>query len=555
MLLLQVNKLKSLAVFAALSFAISATSFAQAPLIVWDKTFGGTGSEFFTTMQQTSDGGIILGGYSTSPQGGMKSEPSRDDSLTRRGDYWIVKTDANGVKQWDKTFGANHWDQLNVVKQTSDGGYILGGSSQSDQNNDKSQASFGGTDGWLIKVDANGNKLWDKVYGSTLWDGILDLQQTTDGGFILGLVSHSPQGGNKTQNTYGFYDYWIVKTDAQGNIVWDKTFGGLDDDALVALQQTSDGGYILGGNSRSGINGNKTAPFQGNNDYWIVKLDANGNKVWDKAYGTIANDIFTSILHTSDGGYIIGGHTTGSGRDKSQPSKGYADFWILKLDSNGNKVWDKTIGGPSTDGLSSIKQTIDGGYVACGISYSGIGGDKTEASRGFDDFWIVKLDVNGNIQWDKTIGGNDLDQPYQILQLSDGSYLVGGVSTSDPGADKTDPHLGFGEYWLVKLTAGGTTATASEVEAAYELYQNFPNPFAVNTAIRFRLPKQEQVELLIFNSLGQVVARHQQTYQQGVSEVNWQELLTGNTICSGTYFYQITAGEFKAVKRMVWLQE
>jgi gliding motility-associated-like protein len=418
-----------------------------APNKLWDKTFGGISHDYFESLNQTSDGGYILGGWTDSGIGGDKSQANKGYY-----DFWIVKLDVSGKKIWDKTFGGNNWDELHSVQQTSDGGYILGGGSYSGISGDKSQPSHGGFDFWVVKLDANGNKLWDKTFGGSYTDKIQSLQQTSDGGYILGGTSDSGISGDKTQASKGRMDYWAVKLDASGKKLWDKTLGGSGDDFLYALQQTTEGGYILGGFSSSGISGDKSQAFRGVWDQWVIKLDANGNKLWDKTFGGNDYDDLFSLQQTSDGGYITGGRSSsGISGDKTQPSRGGTDYWVVKLDASGNKVWDKTFGGNNTDDLHSLQQTSDGGYILGGVSQSDISGDKSQANKGNYDFWIVKLNANGNKTWDKTFGGNSEDWLSSLQQTPDGGYILGGHSGSGNSGDKSQNFQGGLDYWVVKL--------------------------------------------------------------------------------------------------------
>ncbi|MGN6299383.1 MAG: hypothetical protein ACTHM7_21495 [Ginsengibacter sp.] len=217
---------------------------------------------------------------------------------------------------------------------------------------------------------------------------------------------------------------------------WDKTFGRSDDDLLYSIQQTTDGGYILGGDSFSTISGDKSENSKGGIDYWIVKIDANGVKQWDRTFGGSDDDIFSSIKRTADGGYILGGYSySKSGGDKSENSKGNDDYWIVKIDANGIKQWDKTFGGSDEDYLRSLQQAADGGYILGGYSSSNASGDKSENSRGYDDYWVVKIDANGVKQWDRTFGGSDDDIFSSIKQTADGGYILGGYSYSKSGGD------------------------------------------------------------------------------------------------------------------------
>ena len=246
--------------------------------------------------------------------------------------------------------------------------------------------AFAATASLNLQAQNGPAKLWDKTFGGTQSDELTTLQQTSDGGYILGGVSDSGISSDKSQVHKGIFDYWVVKLDASGIKTWDKTIGGSADEELYSIKQTTDGGYILGGLSNSGISGDKSQASKGGGDYWIVKLDASGNKLWDKTIGGISWDNFTAIQQTSDGGFILGGYSeSGVSGDKTQASKGMEDYWVVKLDASGNKIWDKTFGGNNQDRLFSLQQTADGDYILGGWSNSGISGDKTQASKGFED--------------------------------------------------------------------------------------------------------------------------------------------------------------------------
>jgi len=355
--------------------------------------------------------------------------------------------------EWQNTIGGNYYDQLNSIQQTSDGGYILGGWSNSGVSGDKTENSQGANDYWVVKLDPIGYIQWQNTIGGGSYDYLTSIQQTTDGGYILGGMSQSDVSGDKTEICQGDFDYWVVKLDASGNIQWQNTIGGNSWDELESLEQTTDGGYILGGYSYSDISGDKTENCQGNHDYWVVKLDASGNIQWQNTIGGNLDDLLYSVQQTSDGGYILGG-ASGSGfsGDKTESSQGYFDYWVVKLYTTGNIQWQNTIGGGSLDHLNSIQQTSDGGYILGGVSISDISGDKTENSQGANDYWVVKLDASGNIQWQNIIGGNSGDYLTSIQQTTDGKYILGGYSESNISGDKTESSQGNFDYWVVKLT-------------------------------------------------------------------------------------------------------
>jgi hypothetical protein len=369
-----------------------------APEEEWSKTFGGTGFDGAHSVQQTSDGGYILAGQTSSYGVGS-------------GDFWLVKTDSEGNKEWDKTFGGAYSDRAHSVQQTSDGGYILTGDTHS-------YGAAGGADFLLVKTDSNGNKVWDKTFGGAYSDYAYSVQQTSDGGYILAGDTHPFDAGG--------WNFWLVKTDSEGNEQWDKTFGRTGYyDRAHSVQQTADGGYIIAGDTDS--------YGAGSTNFWLVKTDSFGNEQWNKTFGT---GEAKSVQQTADGGYIIAGGAS-------------TDFLLVKTDSEGNKEWDNTFGGASLSNLAnSVQQTSDGGYILAGWTWS--------SDAGSHDFLLVKTDSEGNKEWDKTFGGTDGDWAFSVQQTSDNGYILAG-HTSSYGAGSHD-------FWLVKVGSAPTPTPTGNID-------------------------------------------------------------------------------------------
>jgi hypothetical protein len=441
--------MKNLCLTFALFISLFSHSFSQE--IEWQNTIGGNNYDQPHSIQQTVDGGFIIGGFSRSSISGDKTE----NCFGILDDFWIVKTDGNGNIQWQNTIGGSNNEYLyyTSLRQTADGGYILGGFSKSDISGDKTEDCLGLYDYWIVKTDSLGTIQWQNTIGGSLDDLLYSVEQTPDGGYIFGGSSESNISGDKTENCFGGMDYWIVKTDAFGNILWQNTIGGSNNDYLMSLRQTSDGGYILGGTSKSNISGDKTENSLGQEDYWVVKTDAIGNIQWQNTIGGSSGDYLYSVELTAEGGYILGGISVSNiSGDKTENSLGNYDFWIVKTDSTGNIHWDNTLGGNGDDQLYSMYQTIDNGFILGGYSISNISSDKTENSLGEEDYWVVKTDASGNIEWQNTIGGNDLDKLQSIGLTLDGGYILCGSSSSNISSDKAENCLGFYDYWIVKLT-------------------------------------------------------------------------------------------------------
>jgi hypothetical protein len=371
-------------------------SFNKIEQIGWTKTFGGADSDWARSVQQTNDGGYIVAGVTDSYGAGGT-------------DAWLIKADADGIKEWDQTFGGTGWDRANSVQQTSDGGYIVAGFTYS--------YGAGGRDAWLIKTDSLGNKQWDKTFGGIGWDDASSVQQTTDGGYIVAGETGSYGAGSG--------DVLLIKTDPAGNMQWYKTLGGSDYDAGRCVQQTGDGGYIIVGNTLS---------FgAGSTDVWLIKTDANGVKEWDETFGGSSTEHGKSVQQTADGGYIIGAY--------SEASDILGDAWLIKTDANGNKEWDETFGGPGYDAdeFLDARQTTDGGYI--------IAAETSSYGAGSCDAWLIKTDGFGIQTWEKTFGGPDCDYAYSVQQTNDGGYiLVGGTASYGAGSH---------DVWLIKTDENG----------------------------------------------------------------------------------------------------
>tara|TARA_R110000823_G_scaffold159218_1_gene290258 strand:+ start:121952 stop:122926 length:975 start_codon:yes stop_codon:yes gene_type:complete len=273
---------------------------------------------------------------------------------------------------WQRTIGGSGDETLYSIKQTPDGGYIVGGASGSDISGDKTDASNGFFDIWIVKADAEGNIEWQNSIGGNALDDLHSIELTPDGGFIACGESTSDISGDKTENSRGLDDYWIVKLDASGNVEWDKTIGGSDSESFPQIRVSNDS-YLISGDSWSNISGDKTENAIGEDDYWLLKLDLSGNIIWQKTIGGSSYDSFSTMALTHDGGCILGGYSDSNiSGNKTENSKGGFDFWIVKLDSSGDIVWDKTIGGSGTDVLNSIVQTLDNGFLLSGRSSSDI---------------------------------------------------------------------------------------------------------------------------------------------------------------------------------------
>jgi hypothetical protein len=372
----------------------------------FEQTYGGTKSQQAFCVIQTNDGGYALAGYTQSYGVGTAN-------------FWLVKTDASGNEQWTRTYGGSKDDEARCVIQTSDGGYALAGYTTS--------FGAGGADFYVVKTDARGNEQWAKTYGGPKDDVAYSVVQTSDAGYAL--------AGYTQSYGVGVANYWLVRTDADGNELWNKTYGGLGDDRCYSVIKTDDGGFALAG---------KTSSFSiGFSDLWLVKTDAYGNEIWNQTYGGYFDNLAYSVIQTSDGGYGLAGTTDAAGA-------GGVDMFLVKANSTGYEEWNNTYGGPGYEEAWSVVQTkSDGGYA--------LGGSTTSyGPPGASHFWLVKTDSKGNILWNQTYGGLRNDTCYSMIQTSDGGYaLAGSTASYGPGP------LNF---WLVKTDQNGVVPEFSSID-------------------------------------------------------------------------------------------
>jgi len=309
---------------------------------LWTRTYGGWSNDYGYAVQQTTDGGYIVAGYTLSFGAGSS-------------DVYLIKTDANGDTLWTKTYGGTNGEEGLAVQQTIDGGYIVAGYT--------GNFGAGSNDMYLIKTDVNGDTLWTRTYGGGGNDYGYAVQQTTDGGYIVAGYTLSFGAGSS--------DVYLIKTDANGDTLWTKTYGGGVTDYGYAVRQTTDGGYIVSGSTES---------FgAGWTDVYLIKTDVNGDTLWTKTYGGGVTDYGYAVEQTIDGGYIVAGLTLSFGA-------GNFDVYLIKTDVNGDTLWTRTYGGGGSDNSRVVDQTTDGGYIVTGLIFSG----------GWYDMYLIKTDSNGN---------------------------------------------------------------------------------------------------------------------------------------------------------------
>ena len=445
-----------LVAFMLLNFNLSG----QSPSIEWEKKYGGSLGDRAESVQQTDDGGYIMAGSATSDDGDVSG--NNGSGFGSISDYWLVKIDASGNIQWEGNYGGSNDDEAYSVQQTNDGGYIVAGETNSDDvdvSGNNGTGTFLGADFWLVKLDSSGTIQWEGNYGGSNGDEAYSVQQTNDGGYIVAGESISDDGdvsGNNGQN-----DFWVLKLDASGTILWEGNYGGSDDDRARSIQQTDDGGYIVAGESLS--DDGDISENNGGFDYWVVKLDASGTILWEGNYGGSDDDRARSIQQTDDGGYIVAGETTIAETPSWQDDD--LDYWLVKLDTSGTILWEENYGGSDYDVAYSVQQTDDGGYIMVGESNSDDG--DVSGNNGNEDYWLVKVNASGTIQWEENYGGGNGDIGKSVQQTDDGGYILAGSYLTN--------------YWAIKLS--GTLSMENPSSNRKIQSSLYPNPTSNNITV------------------------------------------------------------------------
>lgn len=404
-------------------------------------TLGGSKNESGQAVKKTSDGGFIVLGFTQSNDGDVTGKTN--DSY----DVWVLKYDSESQLEWTKTFGGTNDERGNDIIQTTDGGYAIIGftySNDGDVSNNNGQEDF-----WVIKLDAQGSLNWQKTYGFSGIDTGYSILQTNDGGYfitgVLDVTSSNGAGNTKnTQTQHAGGDYWSIKLDQSGTIQWSKYFGGFFSDTAYDAIQTADQGFIIIGSSDSAdtdISNNK-----GSYDFWVVKISDSGILEWEKNFGGDEIDEARAIADSGDGNYFIIGDTRSEDLDIST-NLGAADVWVIKISPSGQLLWEKTYGGENFDVGRAITTTNDNGFVISGSSRSQTG--NLTKNNGQNDGWVFKIDSNGSIKWQQSIGGSNIDFLYGVTQLDNGTIIAVGESSSND-FDITE-NKGFTDLLLIEI--------------------------------------------------------------------------------------------------------
>jgi hypothetical protein len=407
--------------------------------IEFTKTFGGSKNDRHQSVVKTLDGGYAILGYTQS---------NDFDIITKTNesfDFWVLKFSSDDTVLWSKTFGGSDDDRGADIIATSDGGFALLGFSKSSDNDATSNA--GAQDFWLLKISENGTVLWQKTFGYAGADTGTALLQTQDNGYlitgVLDVSASNGQGNSKVAQKHAGGDIWALKLNNSGDLEWSNYYGGSFTDTPFGVVETADGNYIIAASSDSedfNISNSK-----GGYDFWILKIASDGSLIWEKSFGGSEIDEARAITATNDGNFMVVGDTRSSDKDVSNINGG-ADLWMLKITSEGELIWEKTLGASSFDVARAISKTTNNGFIIAGNSRSS---DAGFTNQGQNDAWVLKVDANGTVLWQKFIGGLENDLLFDVITLNNQSVIAVGESTSSDAY--ITENKGFSDGLIIKI--------------------------------------------------------------------------------------------------------
>ncbi|MCZ8169129.1 T9SS type A sorting domain-containing protein [Flavobacterium sp.] len=509
------------------------TSFSQT--VVWQNRLGGDLRNTSYKSLLLTDGNVLIGGRSNSNAFADKTENSKGDF-----DYWLIKTDGNGTTVWDKTLGGSGLEIFYDCIATNDNGALVVGYSNSPISGDKTENLIGGAyDFWVVRLDENGSIIWQNTLGGNGNDTPVSACLTADGGFLIVGYSDSDSSGDKTENSRGFQDFWVVKLDANGAVLWDKTIGGTGNDIASKIIPLSDGNFLITGYSTSSISGEKNENSRGGHDFWILKINPFGNIIWQKTLGGNGFDAPYCAVEFNADAYVIGGESNSNqSGDKTENTRGNSDYWLVVVNNQGNLIQQKTIGGSQLDNLLAMTKTIDNHLVLCGFSNSPISGEKTISNVGLGtDSWLLKVNSSFSSVWQKTYGGNFDEGINSIFEFPNGDLCVSGSTGSPLSGSLTEGPVGETDYWILRLTA--SLDTPSYPDKA--IFSIAPNPTNSNVSLQWQ-SDGNAITIGLYSPLGQLLS-HQIDASGLVAielpEANGVYILKINTVNDQYYTFKI----------------
>ena len=433
----------------------------------WEKNYGGSERDFIEDIIVDSNGDIVACGHSESDTLVVSVNDDGFDRLVSDNfgefDYWITKVNAQGELLWERNLGGSEGDNATSILETDDGGYLVLGLAQSmDYNISENKGS---NDVWLVKLNSVGHIVWARIIGGSGSDEPNKIIKSSEGGYLLVGNSWSSDGDISSNN--GVKDGMILKLDDSGYIEWQKSYGGSYTDQIRNAIEIPGEGYLLVGDTDSNdfdIPGNN-----GKSDMWILKIDYDGNLFWSKTYGGSDHEGGLSIVQTDDDAFVVAGYTFSNDIDVNN-GYGFGDGWIIKIDNDGNLIWEKTYGGSGRELIRTIIKGSDSTYVFSGDTNSS--DFDIETNLGFQDVWIGRIDLDGNLMYSNTFGGDDTDVNRGLIKLPNQKYILGGASWSSNG--DVGSNYGAYDFWIIEVEDPTSVSTNDfQIKNNINIY---PNP-------------------------------------------------------------------------------
>lgn len=494
-------------------------SFAQIPTLQWSHCFGGSQYDIGYDVEVTNDNCFLVISNTLSNDG---------DIVLNHGsaDVWVIKLDSTGNTMWQRSYGGSNGDGSAAICKTYDGMSVIGGGSSSIDGD--LTFNQGSADYWVFKIDNVGNIVWQNTYGGSGPEFIRSIWATSDSGFVA--VGDCDSDDGDVTGHHGVAssdpDIWVIKIDSLGQLVWQKSLGGIYGEEGYGVCQNRFGDYYIAGNCAIPT-GDVTANY-GGFDFWIVKLNDQGNIIWERSLGGSSSESPNSILPTWDGGCIVTGESSSIDGDVTG-NHGGADVWVVKIDSSGVIQWQRSYGGSGGEGGWNIRKTNDGGYVVLAGSSSMDG--EVSGQHGFLDFWLFKIDSLGNLLWQNCFGGSLIEQPASVAPIDDENFMLVGYTYSNDG-DVFGNHVGtcnqLGdtcvEIWVAKVDV---LTSVNEIKSDKDNL-SFPNP-VINSIHLDSLEIDDQINIV--NLFGNIC------FQTTASTTNM--LIDVSDLPCGMYLIQI----------------
>jgi hypothetical protein len=501
---------------------------AQVFNIEWQNCFGSSGEDLVQNILAIEDGYFVIGSVGSDDgdvgyyHGGSK-------------DVWLVKTDPEGNLMWEKTYGGTSGDEAFIIckEQFDNFYYILAGTNSSD-GDVVIDPYPGSTDYWILKIDMDGNIIWQKIVGGTGGDFLTTGVSTADGGILA--VGYTGSTDGDVSINYGVYDWWLIKLSSSGDILWDLSIGSSWFDYVDAVIETSDGGFLVGGGNIVRNDGNQDCEVMPDTpDAVLFKLNSEGEIEWHQCYGGSGNDGIIGLLETTNGYLLSAFSESNDGDMEDSGYHGGHDIWLAEVDFDGNIIWQKSYGGSDSEFAENLFHSGDGGYTVFGITYSNDGdvsGNNSTANH--TSIWSFKINAEGEMQSQQCIGGTGEENIRKgVTQISPNRYVIGAQAFYGPSYDLECilPQYLYGDFWVLEVydTTVGTQDQMPTMQLSV-----FPNPFikTSQTNITFELPIISKESILqIRDIFGKTI--EELAIAKGQSQLIWD----CSTVSSGVYFY------------------